>query len=69
MYLLLFLYLENQIFDIIKKNQLVFTKLPTKKDGFIRKIFIIKLLVILYSFFENQNLNILYISKFYSGLL
>lgn len=64
MHLLLFFYLDNQIFDIAKINKIIFAKFTTKKDGSTRELFGIISLIMLYNSYENQNLNIPFIKQF-----
>lgn len=59
MYLLLFFYPDNQSFDIIKIDKIVFAEVLTKKNDPIRKLFDIILLVILHGPYRNENLNAL----------
>lgn len=69
MYLLLFFYSKDQIFDAAKINQDIFTKLLIEKNDSIRELFGIKSLVILYGSYRNHNLNVPCMSKSNSSLL
>lgn len=63
MYILLFLYLEDQIFDITKIDQIVSTKLLIDEDNPIGELFSIISSVMFYNSCENHNLNMSYISR------
>lgn len=63
-YLLLFYYIDNQIFDITMINKIVFAELLTEDNDHIGELFGIVSSIILHNLYENQNLNVIYIKKF-----
>lgn len=68
MYLLLFFYPKDQIFDAAKINQSVFTKLLIEKNDPTGELFGIISLVILYGSCKNHNPNVPCMSKSNSSL-
>lgn len=69
MHLLLILYLNNQIFNTTKIDEIISIKLLTKKNDSTRELSGIVSLAILYGPCGNQNLNTSYMKESDYGLL
>lgn len=63
-YLLLFFYLDNQIFNTAKIDKIVFAEFLIEEDDPTKNLFNIISLIIFHGSHGNQNLNILYIKRF-----